>query len=546
MAKFKFSTETLAKNIQVLSKTNPTAANWLADSWPGAGLELVEAEDGSPILVVDGLSQDSRVKPRDAAHKLLANALGPDSTQGGVWLFGLGSPPTLMEAIGRLPTLTVYEPDPKVVVAVLSLFDLDRQLASGQLRLYCPWNKADDKTAPAPSVIITHQPSKRRHPSAWAGLAGHLKQGAEVDQPTKARQCGLKNLRLLIIPPYSGGSEPLGGFLFRAAGILGLKTKLLDWPQDLRRRAEILKTDPQAAAGDLLTASAREAAKQAREYEPTLILNLAQAPLDAQGLAQLRQEARGALLAFWFVEDFKRFKYVAGIAPAYDLFFHIQGRLLDKELRDWGLGRAWYLPLAADDSVFMHREVPAHFRAELSVAGAGYPNRRAILADLAENYWAKSGRAASGFKIFGSDWDGSPPILAKHLFENGRRLSTMECALAYAGGQVNLNLHSGDGAGFDPLSAFVNPRTFELASCGSLQVVDNRDLMTGLFDPDELVLVGDPTELPSVIEKHLKNPGPGKLMAQKARKRVLKEHLYVHRLRFILECSGLWPPDTGH
>jgi spore maturation protein CgeB len=364
--------------------------------------------------------------------------------------------------------------------------------------------------------------------AAWAGLRGFLGQGY--------LPAGGAGPRLLLVPPYSGGSEPLGGFLLRAALDLGLTARLLDWPPELRRLAQAAKIAPWATAGGLLAGSALETARAAKDFRPDLILALAQAPLDAQGLALLRDEAPWARLAFWFVEDFNRFRYVSGVAPAYDLFFHIQGRLMDGELRDWGLARAWYLPLAADASLFRPQPVPERFRAKLSLAGAGYPNRRAILADLAQNFWARGRWGNYRFRIFGSGWEGCPEVLARHLFEGGRRLTAEECALAYAGGEVNLNLHSGNGSGFDGPSAFVNPRTFELAASQSLQIVDDRLLLEGLFGPGELEIVRDPAQLPEAIEKHLNDPELGRDMALRARRRVLREHLYAHRLRFILGC----------
>ncbi|MDR1677397.1 MAG: glycosyltransferase [Deltaproteobacteria bacterium] len=569
MTKLTFSQETLAKNLAILSRLNPTLTSWLAegalqlgpDPVPIRGLELTWAEDSSPVLMVDGLSQDSRVSPKTTTQKLLDVSLKGSSSYEGLCLFGLGSPVTLLEALDQIPKLSVYEPDRRVTQAVLALIDLSPFLETERLTLLCPWHKAGHKISPTFYDLITHQPSKRRNPAAWTGLKGLLASGAAFDRADPGHTSSKITLltdrekpRLLIIPPYSGGSEPMGGFLLKAALDLSLKARLLKWPEALSQRALVLKNDPTEKIGDLMSASAREAAGVAQDFKPDLILNLAQVPLDDNGLTLLREKVPRALLAFWFVEDFNRFTYVNRVAPAYDLFFHIQGQLLDKSLRDWGLARAFYLPPAADASVFRPRgqepdslsdQVPDAFRATLSVAGAGYPNRRVILADLAEKFWPTSGRATSEFKIFGSGWEGCPQILKKHLFENGRRLSTEECALVYAGGQINLNLHSGDGSSFDEPSAFVNPRTFELASCASLQIVDNRSLLTGLFERDELEIIDQPSDLPGAILKHLNDPQLGITMGQKARQRVLNQHLYLHRLKFILECAGLPNSDKA-
>ncbi|MDR2366984.1 MAG: glycosyltransferase [Deltaproteobacteria bacterium] len=520
-----------AKNFRYLSESCPNVADYLRAHDTLDGLGLARAEDGSPVLIVDGLSQDSRVSPRSSAQKLLESSLRSGRENEGFWLFGLGSPATLSEAAKALPAVSAYEPDHRVIMATLCLLDLGEPLKAKKVKIYCPFDKAGGNIAPGPANLITHQPSMRRSLAAWVGFAGLLGRDPAP------------GARLLIVPPYFGGSEPMGGFLFRAAQTLGLPAKLLAWPESLGRRAMGLRNDPAANPGDLMAASAREIVSVAQGFGPSLILGLAQAPLDARGLALLRKETKGALLAFWFVEDYTRFRYVNEIAPAYDLFFHIQGALMDGPSRRWGLSQSFYLPAAADDAVFKPQSAPGPYRATLSAAGAGYPNRRAILADLAANHWPRTGRAEGEFKIFGSGWEGCPPVLARHLFEAGRRISTEECAMVYNGGQINLNVHSGDGAGFDGPSAFVNPRTFELACCGAAQIVDKRHLLDDLFGPGELETVDDPSQLPEAIDKHLRDPELGRAMGQKARRKTLSRHLYVHRLSSILERSGLWRPS---
>ncbi|MDR3135384.1 MAG: DUF3880 domain-containing protein, partial [Deltaproteobacteria bacterium] len=330
----------LDKNLKAISLANPTAANWLLSSLSLDGLGLAMAEDGGPVLIVDGATQDSRVNPRAEAQKLLESVPQVRMAPPGLWLFGLGSPVTLALAAESPFPLSVYEPDPRVALATLSLVDLSERLESGKIRIYGRLDKALGAITPGQTPLLTHQPSKRRNLADWAGLMGLL-----------ARE-KFSYARLMIVPPYFGGSAPMGVFLLKAALDLGIEARLHQWPDTLSQRAQALRSDPRAQGADLMAASARDVANQASGYEPNLILCLAQAPLDAKGLALLRQAAKGAQIAFWFVEDFTRFKYVAGIAPAFDLFFHIQGQLLDEFSLGLGLSRSWYLPPAADSSVF--------------------------------------------------------------------------------------------------------------------------------------------------------------------------------------------------
>ncbi|MDR1546242.1 MAG: glycosyltransferase [Deltaproteobacteria bacterium] len=505
-----------------------TTLEWLAA--PGqARTEAVAADDGRLVLVIDGQSQDSRREPdagRWLNRQIEEAQAGP--TRQAVWLFGWGSPSAVRLALSRFGRLTVYEPDPAAARAALTFFDFRPELEAGRLEMASPWLVAEGAPAPQ-ALLLIHPASARRAPAALAGLRRFL--------PGERRLAG--EGRLLIVPPFSGGSLPMAGFLARAAEELGLDARLLSWSPPLTAAAEALKAAPEggpAAPGSaaLFRGCAEQAAEAAAAFDPSLVLVLAQAPLDARGVALVREKAPASPTAFWFVEDFRRFGYVSEVAPAYDLFFHLQGPLMTPNLKNWGLPRAWTLPAAAEPSLFRPRtDVPAPYRATVSFMGAGYPNRRAILADFAAN-WARRGRRPEDFRIFGSGWDRCPPILRPHLFEDGRRVTAEECALIYAGAQVSLNIHSGDAAGFDRGGAFVNPRTFEAAAAGSPQVVDRRELLADAFDDDEISAVDEPAELLTAVERLLDDPPKARRQAQAARARVLKEHLYAHRLAFIM------------
>jgi spore maturation protein CgeB len=310
---------------------------------------------------------------------------------------------------------------------------------------------------------------------------------------------------------------------------------MIGWGEKTRSLAQSAQAGSDQAARSLWTQAAQRVRLALDEFKPDLIVALAQAPLTAETLAFLKKESDG-LWAFWFVEDFRVFRYVEEVAPCYDLFFHLQGDLLEASLARWGLNRAWCLPPAADPVFFQPRaQVPAQYQAAVSLMGAGYPNRRQILTSLYNDYWLKSGHPAETLKIFGSGWEGLEPPLAERLFEGGRRVSPQECAWIYAGSQVNLNIHSSLTPGLNPQSAFVNPRTFELAACGALQLVDRRPLLAGLFSEEEVAVFDHPSQLPEKIEYYLARPKLRQTMGEAARARVLADHQYTHRLEFMIK-----------
>jgi spore maturation protein CgeB len=253
---------------------------------------------------------------------------------------------------------------------------------------------------------------------------------------------------------------------------------------------------------------------------------------------ELKDACPEACAAFWFAEDIRRFGYAASTAAAWDLFLHIQGGLPAPLLRDWGVRKAAYLPVCADADFFAPRapDPSGRYSARVSFMGAAYPNRARILADLGREL-LRRGLGEGDFRIFGSGWDRAPGAGGLALFEGGRRVSPEETALVFAGGEVNLNIHSGPGEGFDPGSLFVNPRTFELAAAGAFQICDPRPLMAGLFGPTEIPSAPSPEALPDLVMDWLARPEDMATSAAAARRRVLAAHLYRHRLDAVLKLA---------
>jgi spore maturation protein CgeB len=113
----------------------------------------------------------------------------------------------------------------------------------------------------------------------------------------------------------------------------------------------------------------------------------------------------------------------------------------------------------------------------------------------------------------------------------------------FNGTKVNLNLHSWNGPRLDPEGDFVNPRTFELAACGAFQLVDRRMLLGELFTDDEVSTFASEHELPAAIGRWLREPEARAAVASAARRRVLAEHTYEHRIKDLLSTLGVHRPD---
>jgi spore maturation protein CgeB len=281
-----------------------------------------------------------------------------------------------------------------------------------------------------------------------------------------------------------------------------------------------------AFRNDLAAMVSRGVELMAKETRPDLVLALAQAPLASESLARLK--AMDIPTAFWFVEDFRVLTYWRDIAPHYRYFFGIQKDDFKRELSSIGVSRYSYLPMAASPQVHaplaLSAEELEEFGSPLSFVGAGYYNRCNLFRGLTDY----------PFKIWGSDWPLSPP-LDRLIQRKGARIDTETSVRIFNASDINLNLHSSlSHEGVVPDGDFVNPRTFEIASCGAFQLVDRRSLMGELFAAGEMELFGDLPELRDRIDYYLACPEERARLATMGRKRVLAEHTYEKRMEELL------------
>ncbi len=351
-----------------------------------------------------------------------------------------------------------------------------------------------------------------------------------------------QSLRILVVLPFYGGSLPVGNYCVTALRNLGHSVEVFEAPlfytaftamKSLRVTFERLE---QLENGFLQNISHAILA-QVESFEPDLVLTLAQAPVSRQLLRRL--EKMQVPTAMWFVEDYTLFTYWKAFAPLYSVFAVIQKDPFLQKLAEIGQENALYLPMAALPSFHAPQELsPAEkkrFGAQVAFLGAGYPNRRVAFRPLASR---------KNFKIWGTEWE-NDGILAKCVQEKGARISPEDAVKIYNATEININLHSSIQHS-DVISEgdFVNPRTFELAAIGAFQLVDERSLMSELFDKNMLATFTSLEQMYELVDHYLAHPEERIHMAHKARAHVLEKHSYEVRmqqlLEYVQEKCGAW------
>ncbi|MFH1136784.1 MAG: glycosyltransferase [Pseudomonadota bacterium] len=514
----------LDANLKILAERNPALVEKLKNTPPAPDLELVLSKTGRPVLVRKGLSLHSRHDPLGEAEKFAASRAVEKAREidQDVVVFGLGLGYHIRALAAKFRNIHVVEPSLAVLKLALSLGEWQDILC----RVFFITDQDDFPLIPIGPTLLVHRPAERLEPGFCSKINLFLQERSVPRLKTDSAR------KILVVGPFFGGSLPVARHTVRALNLMGhhvidLDLAALDPFYQTLRRLEASTDKKNDAFKRLIHFISDYLTLLVETEKPDLVLALAQAPLDPHTLARIRN--LGCPSAFWFVEDGRFLTYYREFAGGYDYFFHIQGAEMEAELKKLGVKNFLNLPLAADPEVFQpiaDQRLLAPFRADLSFMGAGYPNRRAVFPELLD----------FDFKIWGTEWD-LESDLGRRVQKNGARVSTAETVLIYNAGRINLNLHSSIfTAGLDAAGGFINPRTFEIAACGAFQLVDRRHPLQQFFEPEkELSTFENVAELRDKIAFFLQRPELREEMGRAARKRVLAEHTYQHRLKVLLD-----------
>ncbi len=525
----------LRQNLEALRTRAPALAAALDES-PGGALTIAVSQEGAPSATVNGHWIHSAYDPRREAQAWAQRQLQAwKAGEVGV-VFGVG----LLYHVEAL--MAAKPPDTKVAVIVPDLSMLKdaatvRPLGAWFNTIEWVFGSAQGMAQQladmaAPLRLLTFEPAARLHAEVHQQLEQQLRSAV-------ASQRG-GHLHVALVGPIYGGSLPIGRYAARALEALGHRVTYIDHGCH-RQSYDVLGRfrEPrhrllmQSRFADVLS---MDTMTQIAEDPPDVVLAIAQAPLNAAVLEHLR--SKKFLTAMWFVENYRHLTYWQQLAGAYDYWFVIQRGPCLEALTRAGAQHVSYLPMAADPAV--HRPLALsstdeqEYGADVSFVGAGYPNRRRLLPQWLSNDWS--------FKLWGNEWEGAADLQSV-LQRQGARVDTETCVKIFNATAVNLNLHSCAGESLDAEPDFVNPRTFELASCGAFQLVDRRTPLPDLFRQDEMVCFSRPEETPRLIRAWLADAPGRRATAEAAKRRVAAEHTYEHRMTELLSTLGVRQPD---
>ncbi|WP_256759910.1 glycosyltransferase [Cohnella sp. WQ 127256] len=271
----------------------------------------------------------------------------------------------------------------------------------------------------------------------------------------------------------------------------------------------------------------------ARRVQPDLILALNGVVLPAEIVEQLRHN--GFITAIWFTDDPYYTDWTTSIAPRYDYVFTLELNCLPF-YRELGCRQVYYLPFGVNPKAFHPKHVPTSYQSDICFIGTAFWNRVELIDRLTPIL--KDKRVV----IAGWWWDRLQNYSQlSDKIKLGDWMTPEDTACYYNGAKIVINLHrSFDDETINVNSKkiaahSVNPRTFEISGCATLQLSDVRQDMGNYYSPEkEIGTYGSHEELKDKIDYYLRNEEERRKVALSGFMRTRKEHTYHNRLSQML------------
>ncbi|MBC8506776.1 MAG: glycosyltransferase [Chloroflexi bacterium] len=226
----------------------------------------------------------------------------------------------------------------------------------------------------------------------------------------------------------------------------------------------------------------------------------------------------------WWINDPFQYRRSLDRADLYDAIFTNAKGCVDK-YKSEGIVNVFWLPTAADPQSHYPVDSDSRYDCDICFVGDWSQEREKWCAYLAEKYavlvvgpWGKKvNKKTLQFRLIDKFFDAS---LMRAVYSSAR---------------IVFNLHTWRNTS----NTGTNPRLFEAAACGVVQLVDNKDEIPDLFEiGQELLVFDEKNDLYSQIDTVLANPEVESRMRKSSREAALSRHTYHHRMQAMVAALG--------
>ncbi|MEF2967938.1 glycosyltransferase [Paenibacillus sp. M1] len=274
-------------------------------------------------------------------------------------------------------------------------------------------------------------------------------------------------------------------------------------------------------------------AELAASTRPDLLLVLDGMDLPLEQVDAVR--AGGTRTAVWLTDDPYYTDITMTMVPHYDYVFTLERNCIDL-YRSLGCANVHYLPFAAYPEHYRPTVTQAPVRRTVGFIGSAYWNRVQFFQPIIGQLMNR------GLTINGIWWDRLPEYPAyTDRIDLGKWMGPAETAEVYGSTKIIINLHRSpfeetankNSAGITGVSP--NPRTFEIAASGTLQLVDARGDLASFYTPGmEIETFTTAEELIGKIDFYLTHEKERQEIVFRALQRTYRDHMYSNRIDELL------------
>ncbi|WP_349304873.1 DUF3880 domain-containing protein [Paenibacillus sp. Marseille-Q4541] len=315
------------------------------------------------------------------------------------------------------------------------------------------------------------------------------------------------------------------------------KMKVLYVPQGFEAIDDGVIQALQTTVSECIVADAAHMRERAALYMPDLVLVMNGLHVfPADHLAQIDEiRALGIRTAIWFVDDPYFTEDTASICLHYDLVFTHEIRAVSF-YRSQGAVNVYHVPLGVNTSLFTPRKTSASYQYDVCFIGSGFWNRISLFDELAP--FLKNKRVL----IAGGQWGRLQRQDLLGPFIKTGWIPPTETVDYYNGAKIVINMHRPTEQGLDNRNTHditagsINPRTYEINACGTLQLTDIREDLTSYYRPGyDIETFGNVSELQKKIAYYLTHEKERLAVAWRSLYTTHENHSFQQRISKLLD-----------
>lgn len=267
-------------------------------------------------------------------------------------------------------------------------------------------------------------------------------------------------------------------------------------------------------------------------FRPDIVLTMVGVKMPKMILKLIKKQ--DIPVAIWLTEDPFYIDRTISLVSNYDYVFTIDTAALEFYQNN-GHEHCYYLPLGVDPHIYRPLTPNTPKIYDICLVGYPYPERVRLIKKLLEN-------TSNKILVVGTKWDQylSDASSNRNLIIQSTWLAPETVVQYYNQSKIVLNTHrpydlKENENSHGIINKSVNNRTFEIASCGAFQLIDDKaNLIPHLQAEKEIISFHSDEDFIRKVDYYLSQPLKRNEIAENSRIKTLKEHTFKQRLEQLL------------